>query len=138
MSLITVVGNLTRDPEVKFFESGTAVVGFAVAENRRYKKGEEWVDADPTYFEVRAFNGLVDNIASTLHKGDRVVVHGRLQVRHWDKDDGSIGTAVEIIADDVAPSLRWATCEITKNPKKDSNGGGKGGHGQPPLDEEPF
>lgn len=112
-SNVTIVGNITRDPELKYTPSGQAVVKFGVAVNRRTKKDGEWVDADPSFFDVVAWQGLAENIAESLAKGNRVVVTGRLEQRSWEQD-GNKRSAVEIVADEVAPSLRWATAQVTK------------------------
>jgi single-strand DNA-binding protein len=142
---ITVVGNVTRDPELRFTQGGMAVANFGIAWNRRKQDGEEEV----SFFNVSCFRQLAENVAESLSKGSRVVVYGMLQQRSWDTPEGDRRSAVEIIADDVAPSLKWASAEIRKNEfRGDSGGGGgQGGGGrpasnQPPpaydMDEEPF
>lgn len=141
---VTIVGNVTRDPELRFTQSGMATASFGVAWNQRRQDGEEQV----SFFDVVCFRQLAENVAESLSKGTRVVVYGIVQQRSWQTQEGEKRSKVEIIADDVAPSLRWATAEITKN---DSRGGGgrDGGSGfsgravpnDPPpyeTDEEPF
>ena len=145
---ITVVGNVTRDPELRFTQGGMAVANFGIAWNKRKQDGEEEV----SFFNVSCFRQLAENVAESLTKGSRVVVYGMLQQRSWDTPDGDRRSTVEIIADDVAPSLKWASAEIRKNEFRGDGGGqgGGGGGGQqsrpapnqaPPaydMDEEPF
>ena len=116
---ITVVGNVTRDPELRFTQGGMAVANFGVAWNKRKPDGEEEV----SFFNVSCFRSLAENVAESITKGSRVVVYGMLQQRSWDGPDGDRRSAVEIIADDVAPSLRWASAEISRNEFKGDGGG---------------
>lgn len=111
---ITVVGNLTRDPELKYTPSGAAVAKFGIAVNRFYtnRNGERVEQTD--FFNVNAWRQLAENIAESLSTGTRVVVSGRLQSRSWETEDGQKRTVVEIEADEVGPSLRWATAEVKK------------------------
>ncbi|MGI9600280.1 MAG: single-stranded DNA-binding protein [Acidimicrobiales bacterium] len=145
---VTVVGNVTRDPELRFTPGGAAVANFGVAWNKKNQDGEETV----SFFDVTCWRQLAENVSESITKGSRVVVYGRLDQRSWETQDGDRRSKVEIIADDVAPSLKWATAAVTRNEFKgggDSMGGSGGGSGggqravanQPPtydLDEEPF
>jgi single-strand DNA-binding protein len=147
---ITVVGNVTRDPELRFTQGGMAVANFGIAWNKKKADGEEEV----SFFNVSCFRQLAENVAESITKGSRVVVYGMLQQRSWDTPDGDRRSAVEIIADDVAPSLKWASAEIRRNEFRGEGGGAQtgssgGGGGQsrpasneaPPaydMDEEPF
>jgi single-strand DNA-binding protein len=117
-SFINVVGNLTRDPEIKFSDSGTQVTRFGLAVTRKPKNGEE----QTSFYNVVSFNSLAENIANSLSVGTRVVVSGRLEVRNYKKNDGTEGTAVDIVADEVAPSLRFATASVLKNSRGGNNG----------------
>ena len=123
---VTVVGNITRDPELRFAQSGMAIAQFGVAWNRRRQDQEDEV----SFFDVTCFRQLAENVAESLKKGARVVVYGTLQQRSWETDHGDRRSKVEILADDVAPSLRWASAEVTRN---ESRGGGdlrsEGGRG---------
>lgn len=112
-SNVTIVGNITRDPELRFTPSGQANASFGVAVNRRTKKDGEWVDADPSFFNVTCWQNLAENVAESLTKGTRVVVTGRLEQRSWEQD-GQKRSTIDIIADEVAPSLRWATAQVVK------------------------
>jgi single-strand DNA-binding protein len=118
-SNVTIIGNVTRDPELKYTPNGAAVVKFGVAVNRRTKKNGEWVDADPSFFDVVAWQELAENIAESITKGTRVIVAGRLEQRTWEQD-GNKRYAVEVIADEVAPSLRWATASVTRTEKNNA------------------
>ncbi len=123
---VTVVGNITRDPELRFAQSGMAIAQFGVAWNRKRQDQEDEV----SFFDVTCFRQLAENVAESLKKGARVVVYGTLQQRSWETDHGDRRSKVEILADDVAPSLRWASAEVTRN---ESRGGGdhrsEGGRG---------
>jgi single-strand DNA-binding protein len=115
----TIVGNLTRDPELRFTKAGTAVAHLSVAVNRRRQVDGNW-KTETSYFEVRAWQELGSNVCSSLSKGNRVVVTGRLEQRSWDGEDGTKHSVVEITADEVAPSLRWALADITKVESRDA------------------
>ncbi len=148
---ITVVGNCTRDPELRFTASGQALASFGVAVNRRWQNRQtnEWEEA-VSFFDITCWAQLAENVAESVQKGTRVVVTGRLDQRSWETQDGDKRSKVEIVADDVAPSLVYATAAITKNEKRD--GGFQGGGGNAPSarptpnaapagydqDEEPF
>lgn len=118
---ITVVGNLTRDPELRYTQSGKATVTVGVAVNRSYQVNGEWQEAT-TYMNVVAWDQLAENIAASLTKGARVMATGRLDVREYEGRDGVKRTAVEIVADDVAASLRRASVSIEKNPGRGDDG----------------
>ena len=108
-SPVTIVGNLTRDPELKFINSGSATVRFSVAVT---KKG--WQDKPDvvSFFNCNAIGDIASNIANSLHKGNRVVVYGALRHRTWDKPDGTKGEATEIEVEAVGPDLRFNTVVI--------------------------
>lgn len=111
---ITVVGNLTREPELRYTPSGAAVVKFGIAVNRFYtnRSGEKVEQTD--FFTVNAWRTLAENVAESCKVGTRVIVSGRLQSRSWETEDGQKRTVVEIEADEVGPSLRWASATVTK------------------------
>ncbi len=119
---VTILGNLTRDPELRFTPNGTPVAGFGVAVNRRYqnKQSSEWVD-DTSFFNVNTWFKLAENCAESLSKGDRVLVSGRLEQRSWETKEGDKRSVVEIVADVVAPSLQFASCKISRNEKAAGN-----------------
>lgn len=117
---ITLVGNVTRDPEVKYTTGGAAKAVFGMAVNRRFQRNGEW-EEQVSFFNVVAWRELAENIGASITKGARVVVNGRLEQRSWDTDDGEKRSIIEVAADEVAPSLRWATATVVRNPK---SGGG--------------
>ena len=118
---ITVVGNMTRDPELKFLNSGQAAVRISIAVNRRWQNRttQEWEER-VSYFEVTGYGALAENAANSLAKGTRVVVTGRLEQRSWETDNGEKRSVVEINADEIAPSLRFATAAVTRTPRPDA------------------
>jgi single-strand DNA-binding protein len=149
---ITLVGNLTRDPELRFTTGGRGVASFGIAVGRRYQVNGEWQE-QTSYFNIVAWGQLGENAAASLTKGMRVVVSGRLEQREYQNREGEKRTAIEINADEVGPSLRWATASIERNPRTDggNGGGGRGGFSGGnsggnnagggdyfPADEEPF
>ena len=107
---ITISGNLTRDPELKFLGSGTAVADLSVAVNRKDKDGNE----STSFIDVTAWQTLAENVAESLTRGARVIVTGRLEQQTWEDKDGGKRSKLVLIADDVAPSLKWATAIVTK------------------------
>ena len=132
---VTVVGNLTREPELRYTPTGQAVVKFGLAVNRFYvnRNGEKVEQTD--FFTVNAWRSLAENAAESLHTGTRVLVTGRLQSRSWETEDGQKRSAVEIEAEEVAASLRWATVTVTKAKKA---GAEDWSADEPvPADEEP-
>lgn len=117
---ITVVGSIT-EPVLRFSESGQAWVSFSLAQNNRVKVGDNWEDGEPTWFKVKAFGQIAENIAESFpEKGTRVIVQGGMKTTSWEKD-GEKRTGLEIVADAVGPDLRWATAAVTRV------GGGSGG-----------
>lgn len=116
---VTLIGNVTRDPEIKFIPSGAAVVEFGIAINKRVKDGDEWVDGDPQFYDVKAWRNLAENVAETIHKGMRVIVHGELEFRQWETDDGEKRSKVAVVATAVGPDLTWATASVSRNEKGD-------------------
>jgi single-strand DNA-binding protein len=134
---ITIVGNVTRDPELRYLTSGTALAQLGVAVNRRYQQNGEWQE-DTSFFDVVCWRELADNVSESISKGDRIIVTGRLEQRSWETQDGDKRSKVEIVADEVGPSLRWATARVEKI-RRDGPGGGGGGGGaaEPPRAEPP-
>jgi single-strand DNA-binding protein len=112
---VTIVGNLTRDPELRYTPNGAAVVKLGVAVSRRVKdESGQWKDADTSFFDVTAWRSMAENIAETLTQGTRVVVVGRLRTNSWETAEGERRSKIEIEADEVAPSLRWATAKLER------------------------
>tara|TARA_R110000824_G_C14747399_1_gene628155 strand:+ start:137 stop:541 length:405 start_codon:yes stop_codon:yes gene_type:complete len=128
---VTISGNLTRDPELRYTASGIAVTEFGVAWNSKDKEGNESV----SFFDVTCWRDLAEHVAESLGKGNRVIVFGRLDQNTWETKDGDKRSKVRVMADDVAPSLRWATANV----EKASSGRGTGAMGAPvPPEGEPF
>jgi single-strand DNA-binding protein len=108
---ITIIGNLTRDPEIRYTRDGQATTTLGVAVNRRWKKDDEWQE-QTSFFDVVCWRELAENVALSLTKGARVIVTGRLEQRSWENDEGETRYKVEIVADDIGPALRFATADV--------------------------
>ena len=130
---VTVTGNATKEPEVRFTTGGAQVASFSIAVNRRWQNRQtnEWEEA-VSYFDVSCWNQLSANVAETVGRGTRVTVTGRLEQRSWETKEGDRRSKVEIVAEDVAISLKWATAQVIRNERNDSGqqGGGQQGGGQ--------
>jgi single-strand DNA-binding protein len=128
---VTIVGNVTRDPEIRYTAGGQANANFGVAVNRRWmnRQTNDWEERT-SFFNVVAWREMAENVAESIGKGTRVVVTGRLEQRSWETENGEKRSVVEIVADEVAPSLRFATAAITRNERREGFGGaGPGGPG---------
>ena len=112
-STVTLVGNAAREPELRFTAAGRAVASFGIAVNRRYQVNNEWQE-QVSFFNVTAWGTLAENAAASIAKGTRVIVTGRLEQREYDAKDGTKRTVVEVVADEIGPSLRWARCEVER------------------------
>lgn len=119
---ICLVGNLTRDIEMRYTAGGQATCRFGLAVNRRWqdKQTGDWKE-ETSYFDVVCWRELAENCAESLRSGARVVVSGRLEQRSYEKD-GQKRSVVEVVADEVGPSLRWATAAVTKTERQSQNG----------------
>ncbi|GAA1325226.1 single-stranded DNA-binding protein [Brachybacterium sp. NBEC-018] len=126
-TVITVIGNLTADPELRFTNSGAAVASFTVASTPRTfdRQANEWKDGEALFLRCSVWRDAAENVAESLEKGTRVVVQGRLQQRSYTDREGNNRTSVELQVDEVGPSLRYATAK----PTKVQRGGGGGGRG---------
>jgi len=129
---ITLVGNITRDPELRFTNTGQANVTFGLAVNRRWqnRQTQEWEEAT-SFFDVVCWREMAENVSESLTRGSRVIVNGRLEQRSWETQDGDKRSKVEVVADEIGPSIRWATAQVTKNERRGPNegGGNRGGGG---------
>lgn len=134
---VTVVGNLTNDPELRFTPSGAAVASFTVASSSRYmdKATNEWKDTDPTYLRCSVWRQYAENVAETLTKGTRVIVTGRLKQRNYETREGEKRTSFEIEVDDVGPALRYATAKVNRVQRGGGGFGGDSGGGAAPVDD---
>ena len=122
---VTLVGNITDDPELRFTPSGLPVANFTVAVNRRVPKDGGWEDKLEGFFRCSCWRDMAENVAESLQKGSRVMVVGRLQQRSWEDQDGNKRSTIEVQVDEVGPSLRWATAR----PERSQRSGGVFGGG---------
>jgi len=116
---ITLIGNLTREPEIRYTREGQATTSLGVAVNRRWqdRTTREWEEST-SFFDVVCWRELAENAALSLVKGMRVVVTGRLEHRTWDTEEGEHRSKVEVVAEDLGPSLRFATAEVQRTERK--------------------
>jgi single-strand DNA-binding protein len=137
---VTVVGNLTADPELRFTPSGAAVASFTVASTTRFldKQTNEWRDGDTVFMRCSVWRQYAENVAESLQKGMRVIVSGRLKQRSYETREGEKRTVVEMEVDDVGPALRYATAKVTRQGRGDGGsfgGGSSSGGGSGPIDD---
>jgi single-strand DNA-binding protein len=137
---ITVVGNLTEDPELRFTPSGAAVAKFRVASTPRFldRQTNEWKDGEPLFLQCNAWRQMAENVAESLQRGARVVVTGRLRQRSYETREGEKRTVFELEVDEVGPSLKYATAKVQKMSRSSGGGGGYGsggGNGGGPADD---
>ncbi|QCW52303.1 single-stranded DNA-binding protein [Nocardioides dongxiaopingii] len=127
-TLITVVGNLTDDPELRFTPSGAAVANFTVASTPRTlnKQTNEWEDGEAMFLRCSIWRQAAENVAESLQKGARVIVQGRMRARTWETREGEKRTSFEIDVDEIGPSLRWATAKVARAGRSTAGGGGGG------------
>ena len=140
-NIITFIGNLTDDPELRFTGGGSAVSTLRVASNRRYTDRSGQQQEETTFLNVNCWRDLAENAAESLHKGDRVVVIGRVRVRSYENQQGQTVWVTEIEADEIAPSLRWARAQVARTSGSSGGGGGTGSDSAPPPpsdDDVPF
>ena len=128
-TVITVVGNLTADPELRFTQSGAAVANFTVASTPRTfdRQTNEWKDGDALFLRCSVWRQAAENVAESLTRGARVVVTGRLRQRSFETKEGEKRTVVELEVDEIGPSLRYATAKVNKASRSGGGGGGFGG-----------
>jgi single-strand DNA-binding protein len=125
-TIITVVGNLTADPELRYTQNGLAVANFTIASTPRTfdRQSNEWKDGEALFLRASVWREFAEHVAGSLNKGSRVIATGRLKQRSYDDRDGQRRTAIELEVDEIGPSLRYATAQVTR-----STGGGGGGGG---------
>jgi single-strand DNA-binding protein len=130
-TVITVVGNLTADPELRFTPSGAAVASFTVASTPRMfdRQSSEWKDGDALFLRCSVWRQAAENVAESLTRGARVVVTGRLKQRSFETREGEKRTVVELDVDEIGPSLRYATAKVNRTQRGSSSGGGFGHSG---------
>jgi single-strand DNA-binding protein len=126
---ITVIGNLTNDPELRFTPSGSAVANFTIASTPRTfdRQSNEWKDGETLFLRASVWREAAENVAETLTKGMRVIVSGRLKSRSYETKEGEKRTVIELEVDEIGPSLRWANAKVNRTQR--SSNGGQGGFG---------
>jgi len=139
---VYLIGNLTRDPELRYTPAGAAQCTFGLAVNRRWQNRQtnDWEEAT-SFFNVVTWREMAENVGECLTKGMRVIVTGRLEQRSWETPEGEKRSVVEVVADEIGPSIRWATVEVTKNERRTGDGApggsGSGGGSARPVSNEP-
>jgi single-strand DNA-binding protein len=135
-TVITLVGNLVDDPELRFTPSGAAVAKFRIASTPRFldKQTNEWKDGESLFLSCNVWRQAAENVAESLQRGMRVIVQGRLKQREWETKEGEKRTSYEIDVDEVGPSLKFATAKVVKTQR----GGGGGFGGGPQADNDPW
>lgn len=125
---VTLIGNVTRDPELRFTPSGQPTATFGLAVNRRWPNRETgaWEEA-VSFFDIVCWRELAENAGDSIRKGARVIVTGRMEQRSWQTQEGEKRSKIEVVAEEVGPSLRWATAVITRNERKTTGGPGDDG-----------
>jgi single-strand DNA-binding protein len=134
-TFVSLIGNLTDDPELRFTPNGAAVANFRLAVTPRIKDGDGWKDGETSFFRINVWRDLAENAKESLSKGDRVLVTGRLRTRSWETPEGERRSVVEVEAEEVGPSLKWATATPQRTSRKAGNGPSKAGQFN---DEPPF
>ena len=148
---VTLVGNVTREPELRYTAAGQAMAKFGLAVNRRWQNRQTnaWEEST-SFFDVVAWREMAENVGESITKGARVIVTGRMEQRSYENQAGERRSAVELVADEIGPSLRWATAKVVRNERRsDGDGFASGGGGGAPErapaaaapryeDEEPF
>jgi single-strand DNA-binding protein len=127
-TIITVVGNLTADPELRYTQSGQAVANFTIASTPRTldRQSNEWKDGEALFLRASCWREFAEHVAGSLTKGTRVIAQGRLKQRSYQDRDGNNRVSIELDIDEIGPSLRYATAQVTR-----ASGGGGGGGGRP-------
>jgi single-strand DNA-binding protein len=130
-TVITVIGNLTSDPELRFTPSGAAVASFTVASTPRTldRQTNEWKDGEALFLRCSIWRQAAENVAETLQRGMRVIVQGRLKQRSFETKEGEKRTVIELDVEEVGPSLKYATAKVNKTTRGSGGGGGSNGGG---------
>ena len=124
---VVLSGNLTRDFELRYTQSGLPVASSGLAVNRRWKSGDEWKE-DTSFIDLTVWDKLAENAAESLHKGTNVIVEGRIRQENWESKEGDKRSKLTVTVENIGPSLRWATADVEKNEREgggSSSGGGK-------------
>jgi single-strand DNA-binding protein len=135
MTQITIIGNLTDAPELRFTAQGKAVANFTVAESKRVKDGEGWKDGPSSFYRCSLWDAAAENMAESLTKGQRVIVVGELAQRSYETNAGEKRSVFEVTASEVGPSLKWATAKVEKTAGKPSGFASKPSKPDPVADD---
>ncbi len=138
-TIITVVGNLTADPELRYTQNGLAVANFTIASTPRTfdRASNDWKDGEALFLRASVWREFAEHVAGSLSKGSRVIVTGRLKQRSYETKEGEKRTSYEIEVDEIGPSLRYATAQVTRTTSGASRGGQGGGQGDEPWGSAP-
>lgn len=128
-TIITVVGNLTADPELRYTQNGLAVANFTIASTPRTfdRQANDWKDGEALFLRASCWREFAEHVAGSLTKGARVVATGRLKQRSYETKEGEKRTSIELDVDEIGPSLRYATAQVTRAASSNSGGAGSGG-----------
>ena len=140
-TIITVVGNLTSDPELRYTQNGLAVANFTIASTPRTfdRAKNEWIDGEALFLRASVWREFAEHVAGSLTKGSRVIATGRLKQRSYETKEGEKRTSIELEVDEIGPSLRYATAQVTRAAGGASSGGsGGGGRPQSAVADEPW
>lgn len=145
-TVITVVGNLTSDPELRYTQNGLAVANFTIASTPRSfdRAANDWKDGEALFLRASVWREFAEHVAGSLTKGSRVVATGRLKQRSYETKEGEKRTSIELEVDEIGPSLRYATAQVTRAASSREGGGGNGGGNggsqqpRPPVTDEPW
>ena len=141
-TVITVVGNLTADPELRYTQNGLAVANFTIASTPRTfdRASNDWKDGEALFLRASVWREFAEHVAGSLTKGSRVIATGRLRQRSYQDREGNNRTAIELEVDEIGPSLRYATAQVTRaaSTSRDGGSGRSGGFGAPAAADEPW
>ena len=121
---VTLIGNLTDNPKLRFTANGVAVANFRLAVTPRVREGDSWKDGETSFFRINVWRQQAENVAETLQKGTRCIVVGRLRTRSWETPEGEKRSVTEVEADEIGPSLKFATAKVERSSRGGSGGGG--------------
>lgn len=123
LARVEIDGRMAGDPELQFLPSGVAVATFRVATSDRKREGDQWVDGPPTFITVKCWREMAENAAESLHRGDPVLVLGKLEERKWTNSEGQERSTFEVTADAVGPSLRWSSATVSRTQRQQGQPG---------------
>jgi single-strand DNA-binding protein len=139
-TVITVVGNLTSDPELRYTQNGLAVANFTIASTPRSfdRAANDWKDGEALFLRASVWREFAEHVAGSLTKGSRVIATGRLKQRSYETKEGEKRTSIELEVDEIGPSLRYATAQVTRTSSSREGGVSGGARGGAPIADEPW